>query len=82
MRETISTDEAPEAIGPYSQAVRHGDLLFCSGQIPLDPASGELVKLDAAGPGAALPREPRRRLPRRRYARWPTRSAARSTWPT
>jgi 2-iminobutanoate/2-iminopropanoate deaminase len=49
LRETIQTDEAPEAIGPYSQAVRHGDLLFCSGQIPLDPASGELVKQDAAG---------------------------------
>ena len=49
MRETIQTEEAPEAIGPYSQAVRHGDLLFCSGQIPLDPASGELVKQDAAG---------------------------------
>ena len=49
LRETISTDEAPEAIGPYSQAVRHGDLLFCSGQIPLDPGSGELVKLDVAG---------------------------------
>jgi 2-iminobutanoate/2-iminopropanoate deaminase len=49
LRETITTDEAPEAIGPYSQAVRHGDLLFCSGQIPLDPASGELVKQDAAG---------------------------------
>ena len=49
MRETIQTDEAPEAIGPYSQAVRHGDLLFCSGQIPLDPSSGELVKQDAPG---------------------------------
>ena len=49
MRETIQTDEAPEAIGPYSQAVRHGDLLFCSGQIPLDPSSGELVKQDVAG---------------------------------
>ncbi len=49
MRETIQTEEAPEAIGPYSQAVRQGDLLFCSGQIPLDPASGELVKQDAAG---------------------------------
>jgi 2-iminobutanoate/2-iminopropanoate deaminase len=48
-RQTIRTDEAPDAIGPYSQAVRHGDLLFCSGQIPLDPASGELVKLDAPG---------------------------------
>jgi 2-iminobutanoate/2-iminopropanoate deaminase len=49
LRETIQTEEAPEAIGPYSQAVRQGDLLFCSGQIPLDPASGELVKQDAAG---------------------------------
>ena len=49
MREIVSTPEAPEAIGPYSQAVRHGDLLFCSGQIPLDPSSGELVKHDAAG---------------------------------
>jgi 2-iminobutanoate/2-iminopropanoate deaminase len=49
LRETIATDEAPEAVGPYSQAVRHGDLLFCSGQIPLDPDSGELVKLDPPG---------------------------------
>ena len=42
-RHIVVTDDAPEAIGPYSQAVRHGTLLFCSGQIPLDPASGELV---------------------------------------
>jgi 2-iminobutanoate/2-iminopropanoate deaminase len=48
-REPISTDSAPEAIGPYSQAVRSGGFLFCSGQLPLDPSSGELVKLDAAG---------------------------------
>lgn len=41
-RHVISTDRAPAAIGPYSQAVRHGDLIFCSGQIPLD-AEGELV---------------------------------------
>ena len=41
--ETIHTDLAPAAIGPYSQAVRLGDLLFCSGQIALDPRSGELV---------------------------------------
>lgn len=40
---TISTDKAPAAIGPYSQAVRAGELLFCSGQIPLDPATGEMV---------------------------------------
>lgn len=39
----VETDKAPAAIGPYSQAVRAGELLFLSGQIPLDPASGELV---------------------------------------
>ena len=39
----ISTTEAPAAIGPYSQAVRVGELLFTSGQIPLDPATGALV---------------------------------------
>jgi 2-iminobutanoate/2-iminopropanoate deaminase len=40
---SIATDKAPAAIGPYSQAVVAGGLLFCSGQIPLDPVSGELV---------------------------------------
>jgi 2-iminobutanoate/2-iminopropanoate deaminase len=44
----ISTDRAPAAIGPYSQAVRSGKFLFCSGQIALDPATGELVVGDAA----------------------------------
>ena len=39
----LATDGAPKAIGPYSQAVVDGGLLFASGQIPLDPASGELV---------------------------------------
>ncbi|XYH98803.1 RidA family protein [Sorangium sp. So ce1128] len=39
----ITSDQAPRAIGPYSQAVRAGDLVFCSGQIPIDPATGELV---------------------------------------
>lgn len=43
---TISTTTAPAAIGPYSQAIRSGDLLFCSGQIPLDPATGALVAGD------------------------------------
>ena len=40
----IATGRAPAAIGPYSQAVRSGPFLFCSGQIPLDPASGQLVE--------------------------------------
>lgn len=40
---SITTDKAPAAIGPYSQAIVAGGLLFCSGQIPLDPVSGELV---------------------------------------
>lgn len=48
-RQTIATEGAPAAIGPYSQAVRAGDLLFCSGQIGLDPSTGELVKEDAPG---------------------------------
>jgi 2-iminobutanoate/2-iminopropanoate deaminase len=48
-RTTVSTDHAPAAIGPYSQAVRTGDLLFCSGQVALDPSTGELVKEDVAG---------------------------------
>lgn len=39
----ISTKEAPEAIGPYSQGVKAGELLFCSGQIAIDPATGEFV---------------------------------------
>lgn len=42
-REVITAIDAPAAIGPYSHAVRAGGLLFCSGQIPLDPSSGELV---------------------------------------
>lgn len=42
-RKTIHSDNAPSAIGTYSQAVRHGDLVFLSGQIPLDPATMELV---------------------------------------
>lgn len=42
-KQIIQSDKAPKAIGPYSQAVRVGDLVFVSGQIPLDPNSGELV---------------------------------------
>jgi 2-iminobutanoate/2-iminopropanoate deaminase len=46
MKKIISTSEAPAAVGPYSQAVAVGNLLFCAGQIPLDPATGELVGAD------------------------------------
>lgn len=43
MREAIQTNRAPVAIGPYSQAIKHGSMIFTSGQIPLDPTSGDLV---------------------------------------
>ena len=48
MRQAIATDQAPKAIGPYSQAIKAGNLLYCSGQIPLDPATGALVQGDLA----------------------------------
>jgi len=48
MKTIIKTDRAPRAIGPYSQAVKVGDLLFVSGQIPLDPQSGKIVGADIA----------------------------------
>ncbi len=47
-KEAISTPLAPAAIGPYSQAVRSGNLVFLSGQIPLDPETGTIVEGDAA----------------------------------
>jgi 2-iminobutanoate/2-iminopropanoate deaminase len=46
MKRIIATRDAPEAVGPYSQAVAVGDMLFCAGQIPLDPATGALVEGD------------------------------------
>ena len=46
MKEIISTDKAPAAVGPYSQAIKFNGLLFCSGQIALDPASGALAGCD------------------------------------
>lgn len=48
MKKPISTTEAPGAIGPYSQGMRSGRFLFCSGQIPLDPKTGEMVAGDIA----------------------------------
>jgi len=48
MKKPIFTSEAPAAIGPYSQGMRSGRFLFCSGQIPLDPKSGEIVSGDIA----------------------------------
>jgi 2-iminobutanoate/2-iminopropanoate deaminase len=48
MRQAVSTSSAPQAIGPYSQAIRAGALLFVSGQIPLDPATGAMVGGDIA----------------------------------
>ena len=46
MKRAVSSPDAPKAIGPYSQAVRAGDLLFLSGQVPLDPATGTIVDGD------------------------------------
>ncbi|PYS99189.1 MAG: reactive intermediate/imine deaminase [Acidobacteria bacterium] len=48
MREIVSTDKAPGAIGPYSQAIKTGGMLFCSGQIPIDPVTGEFVSNDVS----------------------------------
>ncbi len=48
MREVISTSNAPKAIGPYSQAIRAGGMIFCSGQIAIDPASTQLIEGDVA----------------------------------
>jgi 2-iminobutanoate/2-iminopropanoate deaminase len=48
-RSAVSTDSAPAAIGPYSQGIRLGELLFCSGQVALEPSTGELVKEDVEG---------------------------------
>jgi 2-iminobutanoate/2-iminopropanoate deaminase len=46
MREIISTEKAPGAIGPYSQAIKAGGVVYCSGQIPIDPVTGEFVSND------------------------------------
>lgn len=44
MKKIINTDQAPAPVGPYNQSVRAGDILFCSGQIAIDPATGGLVQ--------------------------------------
>ena len=49
MRDVISTDGAPAAAGPYSQAIRTGDLVFTAGQLGIDPATGELAADDVSG---------------------------------
>ncbi len=49
LRQSVSTDAAPEACGPYSPGIRSGSLLFCSGQVPLDPSTGEIVKDEIEG---------------------------------
>lgn len=48
MRQAVTTASAPKAIGPYSQAIRAGSLLFVSGQVPIDPETGNLVEGDIA----------------------------------
>ena len=48
MKQAISTSDAPKAIGPYSPAVRAGQMVFISGQVPIDPATGNLVDGDIA----------------------------------
>ena len=51
MKTAVSSSAAPKAVGPYSQAIRAGDLLFVAGQIPLDPATGNLVDGDVTVQG-------------------------------
>jgi 2-iminobutanoate/2-iminopropanoate deaminase len=48
MKKIVSTKDAPAAVGPYSQAIRSGTMLFCAGQIPLDPQTGQIVAGDIA----------------------------------
>jgi 2-iminobutanoate/2-iminopropanoate deaminase len=48
MREAVATQKAPQAIGPYSQAIKANGLVFASGQIPIDPATGQLIHGDIA----------------------------------
>lgn len=60
MLKVTSTEKAPAAIGPYSQAIEFNNILFTSGQIPLDPATGEIVGTTIEEPGRTGYEEPRR----------------------
>jgi Putative translation initiation inhibitor, yjgF family len=74
-RQIINTEHAPAAIGPYSQAVRVGNVVYFSGQIPLDPATGNVVEGDiTAQARRALTTS--RRWPRPPVARWSRSCAA------
>ena len=53
-KHVVSTEGAPKAIGPYSQAIVYGNTVYCSGQIPLDPATGQLVEGDVAAQTARV----------------------------
>src|SRR5438876_5315356 len=55
MKKIISTTDAPTAVGPYSQAVRVGATIYCAGQIPLDPKSGQIVPGDIAAQTRRVP---------------------------
>ena len=69
-RTTVAAPDAPAAIGPYSHAVRGGDALYCSGQIPLDPASGEMVERLAGRRDGAVPATTWRRSARPPAPSW------------
>ena len=82
MRQAVSTPSAPAAIGPYSQAIRAGNLLFVSGQIPLDPATGTLVDGDIAAQTHRVFQNIGAMLEGRRRVASTTSSGRRSTWRT
>ena len=49
MKEIVSTENAPGAIGPYSQAIKTANMVFCSGQIPIDPKTGDFISTEITG---------------------------------
>ena len=54
-KDIVSTENAPGAIGPYSQAIKAGGMVYCSGQIPIDPATGAFKSQSTVGAGVSLP---------------------------